>query len=195
MILDAIDRPGARAAAEATLAAAEELGSSVLRASGLIVLAGTLAHTEPSAALDVADEMVEVRRATGSRWHVATSLRVRAHLLSRAGHLVEADRAFRETLEANGIGDRGEYLWYTIFNLIDHLMRRDRNADAAVALGAYVRSPAAIHDGLVERALERTRGRLRERLGSMAVAELEAEGAAMSQAALLDRLRSAVAAG
>lgn len=187
-ILDATDRDGARRAAEAALEAADELGSPLLRVNGLVGLVGTLAHDAPDEALAVSEEMVALARASGSRWNVATAVRIRSHLLSRAGRLDEADRSFEEALEVNGLGDRGEYLWYTLANLIEHLIRRGRHDDAGLALLAYHRTPAAIQDPLVAGGLARLRRRLERELEPARWTELEAEAAELPLVGLLERL-------
>ncbi|MEM7273078.1 MAG: winged helix-turn-helix domain-containing protein [Actinomycetota bacterium] len=192
MAADAIDRDRARREAEAVLVAADRLERPLLRAGGLLCLAGTQAHSDREAALATVTELIEVAREIGSQFHLGSGLRIRSHLLSRLKRLDDADRSYREALEVNGIGDRGPYLWYTVLNLIEHFIRCDRPETAAVAIAAYDRSPAAIQDDLVKRNLARSRSMLADRLGQEQLEASERHAVGLTQAQLLSELMDAL---
>ena len=190
MVLGAVDPRQARRLGAEALASAARLDSPVLRASGLLVTAATLIHDQPARAWELVDELLPLSRSLGDRWHLANALRFRSNLLSRNGRLVEADRSFVEALHVNGFSDRAEYLWFTVLNLLAHLVRRGSPVEAAVALGAHRASQAAIQAGRPGEALDRIEAELDRRLGVDERRRREAEGADLPVAGLLDRLVS-----
>ncbi len=100
-----------------------------------------------------------------------------------------ASRTYVEAIDLNGVGDFGELLWYMVLNIVEHLTRVDDPAAAAVAVGAFSAATAAPSDDLVARAIERLRARIDQHLDGRG-AELEATGASMRLAELLNQLRS-----
>ena len=116
-------------------------------------------------------------------WHEATGIRLKAHALSRAGQLEAAGATYAHALDLNGVGDFGELLWYTVLNIVEHLIRAGRTTAAATALGALTAAPAAPSDDLVTRAIVRMRSRIESQLDGDPT-ELEEAGSSMRLADL-----------
>lgn len=190
MVQDSFDREAAEASARRSIELARQHGTFVGLNMGLLALAGVLLHKDPGAATKVIDELLELADHSGSRWHQATGLRIKAHALSRAGDLEAASRTYARALELNGIGDFGELLWYTVINVVEHLHRIDASETAAIALGAFMHAPSAPVDDLIQRAITRLRSALADQLGAERIAQLEAEGVALNLASLLRLLQS-----
>jgi predicted ATPase/class 3 adenylate cyclase len=185
---DSFDRAAAEQSARASLAVARSTSNPLAIGKALLALAGVIVHTEPERALDIINEMIDVAHDAGDLWIEATAVRVKAHALSRDGKLPAASRTYVEALDLNGVGDFGELLWYTVLNIVEHLSRIDDPTAAAIALGAFSAAPAAPSDDLSFSAMVRMRDRIAEQLGEDP-AELEATGASMRLAELLNYLR------
>jgi tetratricopeptide (TPR) repeat protein len=183
MAEDSFDRPLAEQSARASLALARSARSPLSTCSGLLALAGVVVHSEPEQAIDIADELIEVAHDIGSLWGEASGIRLKAHALSRAGQLETASATYAHALDLNGVGDFGELLWYTVLNIVEHLIRAGRAKAAATALGALNAAPAAPSDDLVTRAIVRMRARIESQLDCDPT-EHEAAGSSMRLAEL-----------
>jgi tetratricopeptide (TPR) repeat protein len=183
MAEDSFDRPLAEQSARASLALARSVPSPLSTCHGLLALTGVVLHSEPEQAIDLADELIEVAHDTGSLWDEATGIRLKAHALSRAGRLEAASGTYTHALDLNGVGDFGELLWYTVLNIVEHLIRAGRATAAATALGALNAAPAAPSDDLITRVIIRMRARIESQLDSDPT-ELEATGSSMRLAEL-----------
>src|SRR5262245_11174497 len=184
MAQDAYDREAAVASARFAIAIARASDIPLGIAMGLVSLAGAVVHKNPDQALTVIGEALDSARQCGARWNHAHALRLKAHALSRAGHLTDASTAYGEALEFNGVGDYGELLWYTVVNIIEHLQRAGRPETACIALGKLDASGAP-RDVLIRRFLERSRRKLALELDPDRQAELEDRGRALNLAEFL----------
>jgi predicted ATPase/class 3 adenylate cyclase len=189
MTQDSFDRSTAERSARASIELGRSMPSPLILGYGLLALAGVVVHTGPERAIDIIDEEIEVSHAAGFLWAEAAGVRLKAHALSRAGRLTEASHTYVQALDLNGVGDFGELLWYTVLNIVEHLLRLGRPSAAAMALGAWNVATAAPSDDLVARFIVR----IREAIGSQLdndQAELEATGSSMRLAELINYLRA-----
>ena len=164
MAQDAIDRSAARKSAERVIQLGESLDSPMVVCHGLLALAGVLAHSDYASARETAARLVDTARNAGALWSEATATRLEGHAASRAGDLHAASRTLADALDLNGVGDFGELLWYTVLNVLEHLVRAELFEDAAVTLGAFSSAPGASRDELVTRATRRLDADLRAAL-------------------------------
>jgi predicted ATPase len=188
MVQDSFDRERAAASARSAIAVAQASGSSLPLAYGMLALIGTLLHKEPEEALPIIRDMLALAEASGDRWHQATAMRLHAQALSRTGRVVEASTAFGDALALNGVGDYGELLWYSVLNVIEHLLRVENFDASCVALGAFEAARTAPQDTLVQHAVYRLKRALDGRLGPERRSALEVQGRSLTLADFLTYL-------
>lgn len=195
MAQDSFDRAAAERSARQAIAIGRESGNPIEVCGGLLALAGVVAHSEAGRAADLAAEILEIANRAELIWYEATAARLRAHALSRAGRLSEASDAYARAIALNGVGDFGELLWYTVFNVVEHLARIGEPDAAAVALGAFREAPAAPSDDLIARATDRLARQVADTFGSDDLAvEAQERGRTMRLADLLRLLQQRLAA-
>ena len=188
MAQDAVDRSTARKSAERVIQLGESLNSPMVVCHGLLALTGVLAHNDYNSARRTAARLVETARDAGALWSEATGTRLEGHAASRAGDLQAASEILADALDLNGVGDFGELLWYTVLNVIEHLVRAELHEAATVTLGAFSSAPGASRDELVTRAARRLDAELKAALPDNAYSDRYQHGTELGTGELLIHL-------
>jgi predicted ATPase/DNA-binding SARP family transcriptional activator len=126
----------AAATADKLRSDADLAGNLVLAAWATYTQAEARLDTEPEHAMDLLDDALNLARASGDRYLTGVALVSAASVRSRHGDPREALQLFRDVVLHWHSSGNWLHQWTTLRNLVDLLVRLERDDDAAVLIGA-----------------------------------------------------------